>query len=78
MQAESTMTHSIVTSGLDIFCIGGGGVDYPSLEMSLPVVDIGSAEMSDRGIVYCVCVLGASLESSTSGGIRGTKQHGIS
>ena len=49
-----------------------------SLEMSLPVVDIGSAEMSDRGIVYCVCVLGASLESSTSGGIRGTKQHGIS
>ena len=46
-----------------------------SLEMSLPVVDIGSAEMSDRGIV---CVLGASLESSTSGGIRGTKQHGIS
>eukprot|EP00956_Cyclotella_meneghiniana_P036957 scaffold133220_cov67-Cyclotella_meneghiniana.AAC.4 len=69
------MTHSIVTSGLDIFCIGGGGVDYPSLEMSLPVVDIGSAEMSDRGIV---CVLGASLESSTSGGIRGTKQHGIS
>ena len=54
MQAESTKTHSIVTSGLDIFCIGGGGVDYPSLEMSLPVVDIGSAEMSDRGIV-CVC-----------------------
>ena len=25
-----------------------------SLEMSLPVVDIGSAEMSDRGIV-CMC-----------------------
>ena len=45
------MTHSIVTSGLDIFCIGGGGVDYPSLEMSLPVVDIGSAEMRDHGFV---------------------------
>ena len=36
--------------------IGDGGVDY-SLEMSLPpVVDIGSAEMSDS---FFVCVLGA-------------------
>ena len=46
-----------------------------SLEMSLPVVDIGSAEMSDRGFV---CVLGAILDCSTSGGIRSTKQHVIS
>ena len=32
-------------------------------------------EMSDRGFV---CVLGASLDCSTSDGIRSTKQHGIS
>ena len=69
MQAERTKAHVYI-----FFALVAAELII-SLEMSLPVVDIGSAEMSDRGFV---CVLGASLDCSTSDGSRSTKQHGIS